>query len=110
MLVEVVEGWLTRPYDYEPPRRGQMLRGTIVKIEEHEIAVDVGLKRDGLVPREDIKRLLAEEPAAEASPPASAGQAGDEEFWASLLRDEEAGKESQLSFETGGDHAVLNRR
>jgi small subunit ribosomal protein S1 len=61
MPVEAVEEWLTGTYDYEPPRRGQIRQGTIVKIEEHEITVDVGLKRDGFVPREDIKRLGEEE-------------------------------------------------
>lgn len=51
------EEWLTEAYDYQRPRRGQLRRGVILKLEEQGAVVDVGLKRDGLVPRRDIERL-----------------------------------------------------
>jgi small subunit ribosomal protein S1 len=54
---DVVERWLTKEHDYERPRRGQIRQGKIVKIEEHGITVDLGLKRDGFVPRTDLERL-----------------------------------------------------
>lgn len=61
------EEWLTEPYDYQSPRRGQMRRGVILKLEEQGAIVDVGLKRDGLVPQWDIERL-GKEAALELAP------------------------------------------
>lgn len=58
MLAECsVGGWLTKAYDYQRPRRGQVRKGVILNLEEHGITVDIGLKRDGFVPRADIERL-----------------------------------------------------
>jgi small subunit ribosomal protein S1 len=50
-------GWFNKEYDYEQPRRGQFREGVIIKIGEHGITIDVGLKRDGFVPTTDIERL-----------------------------------------------------
>jgi small subunit ribosomal protein S1 len=52
-----VEQWLTEAFDYQPPRRGQVCQGVILKTEPNGITVDVGLKRDGFVPQSDIERL-----------------------------------------------------
>lgn len=49
--------WLTELYDYDPPRRGQIRGGVILKLEEQGATVDVGLKRDGFIPRTDLERL-----------------------------------------------------
>lgn len=49
--------WLTEAYDYEPPQRGQLCTGVILKREPNGITVDLGLKRDGFVPQSDIERL-----------------------------------------------------
>jgi small subunit ribosomal protein S1 len=53
----IIEGWLTDPYDYERPRRGQVREGVILRVGENGVIIDVGLKRDGIVPRRDIERL-----------------------------------------------------
>jgi len=50
-----VEDW-----DYQRPRRGQVRTGVILAIREQEIIVDVGAKRDGIVPYSDMQRLGAE--------------------------------------------------
>ena len=55
--LELMEMRLIEEYDYERPRRGQILRGVILKIEEQGVVIDVGLKRDGFVPREDVEWL-----------------------------------------------------
>jgi len=55
------EQWLTDAYDYQPPRRGQMRKGVILKIESRGITVDIGLKRDGFVPQTDVERLEEQE-------------------------------------------------
>jgi small subunit ribosomal protein S1 len=44
-------------WDYEEPRRGQVRVGVILSIQEQEIIVDVGAKRDGIVPSSDLQRL-----------------------------------------------------
>jgi small subunit ribosomal protein S1 len=48
---------LTKEHDYERPRRGQIRQGKILKTEENGIIVDLGLKRDGFVPRTDFERV-----------------------------------------------------
>jgi len=55
-----IVGWLTEPYDYQSPRRGQIRKGKILRLEEGGAIVDVGLKRDGFVPSRDIERLRSE--------------------------------------------------
>ncbi|GAB4481471.1 MAG: S1 RNA-binding domain-containing protein [Anaerolineae bacterium] len=44
-------------YDYQRPKRGQVLEGVVMSATETELLVDVGLKRDAIVPREDLDRL-----------------------------------------------------
>lgn len=53
-------GALLDQYDYAPPRRGQILESTVLQTTEHEIIVDVGLKRDAIVPSRDLEHLDAE--------------------------------------------------
>ena len=50
-----VEDW-----DYQRPRRGEVRTGVILAIHEQEIVVDVGVKRDGIVPYADMQRMGAE--------------------------------------------------
>jgi small subunit ribosomal protein S1 len=47
-----VEDW-----DYQQPRRGQVRIGVILAIRDQEIIVDVGAKRDGVVPYSDMQRM-----------------------------------------------------
>jgi small subunit ribosomal protein S1 len=56
-VTEEKQAWLTEPYDYERPRRGQIRQGVILQVEERGVTVDIGLKREGFVPDTDIKRL-----------------------------------------------------
>jgi len=65
MLAEdVVESWLTEEYVYKNPRRGDIRGGKILKIDERGVVVDLGLKRDGFIPRTDIELLGEETPAS----------------------------------------------
>jgi small subunit ribosomal protein S1 len=64
---ETIEGWLTDSYDYERPRRGQVREGVILRVEENSVIIDVGLKRDGIVPQKDVERL-GEEASAKLQP------------------------------------------
>jgi small subunit ribosomal protein S1 len=47
-----VEDW-----DYQRPKRGELRTGVILSIRDQEIIVDVGAKRDGIVPYADMQRL-----------------------------------------------------
>ena len=44
-------------YGYENPQRGQILEGEIIQIDEDSVLVDIGAKRDAIVPRKDLDRL-----------------------------------------------------
>jgi len=45
--------------DYEPekPKRGQVLEGIILQIEDDTILLDIGAKRDAIVPRQEYTRI-----------------------------------------------------
>jgi small subunit ribosomal protein S1 len=44
-------------YDYIRPRRGEVYEADILDISENEVIVDLGTKRDGIVPRKDLGLL-----------------------------------------------------
>jgi ribosomal protein S1 len=48
---------LENEYDYNRPRRGQVSSATVLSIDENEVIVDLGCKRDGIVPRTDLELL-----------------------------------------------------
>jgi ribosomal protein S1 len=48
---------LVEDYDYERPKRGQILKGEVLRIEDDSILMDVGLKRDAVVTGRGISDL-----------------------------------------------------
>jgi small subunit ribosomal protein S1 len=64
---DVMERMLTEEYDYERPRRGDIRAGEILKVDERGIVLDLGLKRDGFIPRTDVE-LLGEETSSSLEP------------------------------------------
>ena len=48
---------LEESFSIEQPERGDVLTGTILAIDHYGIIVDVGMKRDGVVPRSDLERM-----------------------------------------------------
>jgi small subunit ribosomal protein S1 len=48
---------LEASFNYMPPRRGEIRNAVILEITDREIIVDLGAKRDGIVPFQDIERL-----------------------------------------------------
>lgn len=44
-------------YDVDKPQQGEMLKGTILDIQESSIVLDVGFKRDAIIPGQDIERV-----------------------------------------------------
>ena len=59
------------------PRRGDLLTGSVIATDSYGMIIDLGLKRDGVVPSSDLELLPPEESTprlrtAEPSPSASA--------------------------------------
>jgi small subunit ribosomal protein S1 len=44
-------------YNFSPPQRGEIRTATILQINDREVIVDMGSKRDGIVPSQDLERL-----------------------------------------------------
>jgi small subunit ribosomal protein S1 len=53
-LEEFLEG---EEYAYHYPQRGDIRKGVILSIDPEEIVVNIGLKREGIVPISDLERL-----------------------------------------------------
>ncbi len=59
-----VPQWFTRlleDFSPEQPRRGQLMKGSILQIEGDAIFMDVGAKRDAVVPRNEIDKIGPEQ-------------------------------------------------
>jgi small subunit ribosomal protein S1 len=56
----LMEQWLAGEYDYEQPVVGEIRKGILLEVSEAGALVDIGLKHDGIVPRQDIERLEEE--------------------------------------------------
>jgi small subunit ribosomal protein S1 len=77
-LLEYLDGG----YDYERPQRGEIRQGIIVAADADRLVVDIGAKRDGIVPRQDLDKLGAEEKArleVGAEVPVYVVQSGDQQ-------------------------------
>ena len=48
---------LLEEYSYKLPKRGQVLEGQILRIDEEGLLVDVGAKRDAIVPSRELEKL-----------------------------------------------------
>lgn len=51
---------LLQEYDSPTPKRGQILEGEILRIEEDALFIDVGAKRDAIVPYQEVIELTQE--------------------------------------------------
>ena len=52
-----LDEYLENGYDYEVPKRGDIREGVIIDANDYGLIVDIGFKREGLVPTEDLDRL-----------------------------------------------------
>jgi small subunit ribosomal protein S1 len=55
--LELFEAYLEQDLDLDLPGRGDLREGVIVEIRPSELLVNVGSKRDGVVPQSDLARL-----------------------------------------------------
>ncbi len=44
-------------YDVDKPQQGEILKGTILDIQENSILLDVGFKRDAIIPGQDLEKV-----------------------------------------------------
>ncbi|MDQ3250629.1 MAG: S1 RNA-binding domain-containing protein [Chloroflexota bacterium] len=55
--LELFEQYLEADGDFESPERGDLREGVIVEVRASELLVNVGSKRDGVVPASDLAKL-----------------------------------------------------
>jgi len=48
-------------YELEMPRRGELRKGTIARVTETDILVDVGAKSEGVIPSRELEKLTREQ-------------------------------------------------
>lgn len=46
-------------YNFADPRRGDIIKGTVLEVSHDSITLDIGLKRDAIVTRKDLMRIPA---------------------------------------------------
>ncbi|HKZ55615.1 MAG TPA: S1 RNA-binding domain-containing protein [Anaerolineales bacterium] len=59
---EDLELFLSQVDAFANTRKGDLLRGRVISHQPFGMVIDLGLKRDGVVPREDLERLPPDEP------------------------------------------------
>lgn len=52
--------FISNGYNFDAPQRGEIREGIILRVEPEQIIVDVGAKRDAIVPEQDLERLSEE--------------------------------------------------
>ena len=55
--MDLFEQYLDSDEDFDVPNRGDLREGTIVEVRSNELLVNIGVKRDGVVPQADLTRL-----------------------------------------------------
>lgn len=55
--LEIFEKYLEADTDFDLPERGDLREGVIVEIRPNELLVNVGSKRDGVIPQADLAKL-----------------------------------------------------
>ena len=51
-------------YELETPRRGEIRTGTIARVSENDVLVDVGAKSEGIITSRELEQLSDEERAS----------------------------------------------
>lgn len=55
--MELFTQYLEQDTDFGHPERGDLREGTIVEMRPSELLINVGLKRDGIIPQSDLQKL-----------------------------------------------------
>jgi small subunit ribosomal protein S1 len=57
LTMQDMDEYLTGAYDYQAPKHGDIRHGVVVEINDNGVIMDIGSKREGFVPAEDLTRL-----------------------------------------------------
>jgi ribosomal protein S1 len=57
---EDLEALLAAEEPLDMPERGHLLEGSVLTVDSGGLIVDLGLKRDGVVPRSDLDKIIAD--------------------------------------------------
>ena len=68
-VIEDFSAMLEEAMEAGEPQRGDLLEGVILSIDGHGMIVDLGLKRDGVVPASDLEKLPSTETSFKAGDP-----------------------------------------
>jgi small subunit ribosomal protein S1 len=105
-MAEKVKDWLTEAHDYAPPHRGEIREGILLELDEQGAIVDIGLKHDGIVPRQDLEHLdekiLSDlEPGQEVTTQVTRADDKDGSLFLSLsyVQEEKDWQKAQAAFE-----------
>jgi small subunit ribosomal protein S1 len=52
-----LDQYLAGAYDYQAPKTGEIRQGVVIDINDSGVIMDIGFKREGFVPADDLKRL-----------------------------------------------------
>jgi predicted RNA-binding protein with RPS1 domain len=44
-------------YDFVPPKTGDIRQGKVVRVEPHQVAVDIGGKKEGIIPSSELDKV-----------------------------------------------------
>jgi small subunit ribosomal protein S1 len=55
-----LDEYMDGAFDYQAPKHGDIRQGVVVGVGENGVIMDIGAKREGFVPAEDLSRLDAE--------------------------------------------------
>ena len=82
---------LLNEYEYPQPKQGDIIKGEILRIDEDVLYVDIGAKRDAIVPYEEVNQLdeeLLDDLSTGDEVPVFVTRTplGEEELWVSLER------------------------
>lgn len=57
LTMQDLDEYLTGEFDYQAPKHGDIRHGVVVEINDNGVIMDIGSKREGFVPAEDLTRL-----------------------------------------------------
>jgi small subunit ribosomal protein S1 len=57
LTMQDLDEYLTGAYDYQAPKHGDIRHGVVVEINDNGVIMDIGSKREGFVPADDLARL-----------------------------------------------------
>ncbi len=55
--MDMFEQYIENDLDFDLPERGDLREGTVVEMRSNEVLVNIGVKRDGIIPQSDLSKV-----------------------------------------------------